>query len=172
MGIPAGHQAYLSYAIIHARMVIVLLSQSQEPVAFIGIIVISINYSFMPAICHKCGSLKQNPIQECSACHAIPRTEDELVMAFMLTDRFLDKEKMITAANMISSGRRIDFPPAVKAAVLAALQSARAQHRPQKPRLNRKGLGNYRHDCSNLISHFPPLASFSVGFNERQSKQL
>lgn len=85
----------------------------------------------MIAICHKCGSSKQNPIHACPDCCAVPEKDDDIVLAFMLTDRFLEKDKLGAAAKMIRSGQRIEFPPAVKVAVQAALQGGRAQRFPQ-----------------------------------------
>jgi outer membrane protein assembly factor BamD (BamD/ComL family) len=56
-----------------------------------------------------------------------PKNDDELAIAFMLTEQFLSKEKLSEASRLIKSGQKIVLPPHVKTAVLAALQSARSQ---------------------------------------------
>jgi hypothetical protein len=53
--------------------------------------------------------------------------EVELALAFMLTDQFLSKEKLAEASRLIKSGQRIELPPHIRTAVLAAIQSARTQ---------------------------------------------
>jgi hypothetical protein len=78
-------------------------------------------------------------MQPCTACSTVPRSDDDIALAFMLTDRYLDKEKLIAAAKMIRGGQRIELPPAVRTAVLAALQGARAQRSTQKQGIGAKG---------------------------------
>lgn len=56
-----------------------------------------------------------------------PKNDDELAIAFMLTEQFLSKEKLSEASRLIKSGQKIELPPHIKTAVLAALQSARSQ---------------------------------------------
>ena len=81
----------------------------------------------MIAICQKCGIQKAAPNQRCSSCSMVPKNDDELAIAFMLTDQFLPKEKLTEASRLIKSGQQIELPPHIRTAVLAALQSARTQ---------------------------------------------
>jgi len=81
----------------------------------------------MIAICHKCGTPKAAPNQRCGSCGGVPMNDDELALAFMLTDQFLPKEKLAEASRLIKSGQRIELPPHIRTAVLAAIQSARTQ---------------------------------------------
>ena len=81
----------------------------------------------MIALCYKCGLKKVSPVDICSSCKAAPKSDDDLVLAFMLTDRFLSKEKLIDTTKLLQSGQKISFPPDVRTAVLAALQTARTQ---------------------------------------------
>jgi hypothetical protein len=80
-------------------------------------------------------------MQACTGCHTVPQSDDDVALAFMLTDRFLDKDKLTAAAKMIRSGQRIELPPAVRAAVLAALQGARAQRPTQQQGIGARGWG-------------------------------
>jgi outer membrane protein assembly factor BamD (BamD/ComL family) len=68
----------------------------------------------------------------CTACRTVPQTDDDVVLAFMLTDSFIQKDKLIAVAQMIRSGQRIEVPPSVRVAVLTALQGARAQRPAQQ----------------------------------------
>jgi hypothetical protein len=79
------------------------------------------------AICNKCGTPKPAPNQRCGGCGGVPMNDDELALAFMLTDQFLPKEKLVDAARLIRSGQRIELPPHIRTAILAAIQSARTQ---------------------------------------------
>ena len=81
----------------------------------------------MIAICHKCGTPKAAPNQRCGSCGGVPVNDEELALAFMLTDQFLPKEKLAEASRLIKSGQRIELPPHFRTAVLAATQSARIQ---------------------------------------------
>ena len=94
----------------------------------------------MIALCHKCGSPKDNPINLCSACNTVPESDDDLALAFMLTDRFLDKPKLLAAAQMIRKGQKIELPPSVRAAVRAALQGARAQQQHSQQHVQGSGI--------------------------------
>ena len=69
----------------------------------------------------------------CISCKTVPQDDDDIALAFMLTDRFLDKEKLIKATQMIRGGQRIELPASVRTAVLAALQGARAQQASPAP---------------------------------------
>jgi hypothetical protein len=81
----------------------------------------------MITICYKCGSGKVAPIERCSSCGNSPTNDDELALAFMLTEQFLPKNKLAEASHLIKNGERIELPPQIRTAVLAAIQSARAQ---------------------------------------------
>ena len=122
----------------------------------------------MIAICHSCGSIKQNPIHSCPGCNSTPQTDDDIALAFMLTDRFLEKEKLIEAAKMIRSGQRIQLPPSVKAAVMAALQGARAQQPPQQQGISAKGWGIIAAIAAILFLIFHPWPHFQwASFRDR-----
>ncbi len=124
----------------------------------------------MIAICHRCGSVKQNPIHSCPGCNSTPQTDDDIALAFMLTDRFLEKEKLIEAAKMIRSGQRIQLPPSVKAAVMAALQGARAQQPPQQQGISAKGWGIIAAIAAILFLIFHPWPHFQwASFRDRVS---
>jgi hypothetical protein len=82
----------------------------------------------MIAICQKCGSPKTSHRQRCESCHGEPGNDDELALAFMLTDQFLSREKLAEASKRIKSGQRIALPPHIRAAVLAAIQGTRSPH--------------------------------------------
>ena len=88
----------------------------------------------MRAICHKCGVTKNAPQHPCGSCKATPKGDDELALAFMLSDRFLSEEKLVRASQLIKGGQRIQIPAHIKTAVLAGIQAARAQ----KPRRTRE----------------------------------
>jgi outer membrane protein assembly factor BamD (BamD/ComL family) len=81
----------------------------------------------MIAICHKCGTTKAAPIQRCGSCGGVPVNDDELALAFMLTDRFLPKEKLAEASRLLKSGQSITLPPQIRTAIQASIQAARAQ---------------------------------------------
>ena len=122
----------------------------------------------MIAICHSCGSVKQNPIHSCPGCNSTPQTDDDIALAFMLTDRFLEKEKLIEAAKMIRSGQRIQLPPSVKAAVMAALQGARAQQPSQQQGISAKGWGIIAAIAAILFLIFHPWPHFQwASFRDR-----
>jgi len=70
---------------------------------------------------------KPAPIQRCGSCGCVPMGDDELALAFMLTGQFLPKEKLAEASGLIKTGQRIQLPPQIRTAVLAAIQSARTQ---------------------------------------------
>lgn len=91
----------------------------------------------MTAICHRCGIPKAAPNQRCTAvsCGCVPLSDDELALAFMLTDQYLSKEKLEEASRLIKDGQRIELPPHIKTAVLAAIQSAQ---------ISRSGAGQNR----------------------------
>ncbi len=79
----------------------------------------------MVAICHKCGALKSVPAQKCGACGCGPVNDDDLALAFMLTDRFLSQEKLAEIGHLIRDGKRFELPPHIRTAVRAAIESAR-----------------------------------------------
>ena len=81
----------------------------------------------MIAICYKCGSTKSTAVEPCKSCSAVPRNYNELALSLMLTDRFLQREKLMKAARSLRNGQPISLPPEVKAAVLGALQGVRSK---------------------------------------------
>lgn len=99
------------------------------------------SYSF--ALCHKCGAQKKAPLQTCWSCGSKPVTDEELALAFMLTNQFLPEDKLETAAQLIRSGKRIELPPNIRAAVLAAIQTGRAQEQSTQKTGHRKVLGMF-----------------------------
>lgn len=116
--------------------------------------------STMIAVCYKCGSPKSDPVQPCAVCKTIPNTDAEIALAFMLTDRFLDKEKLFEAAQMIRGGHRIELPPSVRAAVLAALQGERARRQAQQKGIGAKRWGIITTIASILFMIFHPWPHF------------
>lgn len=88
--------------------------------------------------------------------------DDELALAFMLTDQFLPKEKLAEASRLIKSGQRIELPPHIRTAVLAAIQSARTQQAaPQKGQgLGLRGWGILAGIAAILFLIFHPLPHY------------
>ena len=79
----------------------------------------------MIAICQKCGSRNRQPTQQCWNCGNKPKTDDEIALAFMLSDKILETEKLLTAEEYIKSGKPVKLPPHIKPFVLAAIKTAR-----------------------------------------------
>jgi len=124
----------------------------------------------MIAICHRCGSVKQNPIHSCPGCDSAPQTDEDITLSFMLTDSFLEKEKLIKAAKTIRSGQRIQLPPSVRAAVLASLKEARAQQPPQQQGISAKGWKIIAAIAAVLLLIFHPWPHFQrASFRDRVS---
>jgi hypothetical protein len=66
-------------------------------------------------------------MNKCVSCRIVPNGEDEIALAFMLTDKFLDQQRLLEASRLIKSGQSIQLPPAAKAAVMAALEGAKVR---------------------------------------------
>ncbi|RYZ83580.1 MAG: hypothetical protein EOP04_19715, partial [Proteobacteria bacterium] len=81
----------------------------------------------MIAVCHKCGSAKAEPILRCVSCKFIPASDEDLALAFMLTDRFLSPDKLDLAAHLIKKGQPFDLPPNIKSDVIATIRASRTQ---------------------------------------------
>lgn len=59
----------------------------------------------------------------------------------MLSEQFLPREKLVDAANVIRSGQQISFPPAMQAAVVAAMATAKAKAKAAQANQGSPGLG-------------------------------
>ena len=81
----------------------------------------------MISICHKCGETKPAPASRCSSCGVLPESDDELALSFMLTEKFLSRDKLVEAAKLLRSGQTIQLPPDVRSAVIASIHAARNQ---------------------------------------------
>jgi len=84
----------------------------------------------MASICPACGSRKSEPFQTCPQCGKIPRTDDDVALAMMLSDNFLPPEKLEAAARAIKAGQKLELPPTMRAAVLSAMKVARKKSAP------------------------------------------
>ena len=56
------------------------------------------------AICWKCGGEKLGAFLSCPSCRADPKSEDELVLSFCLTDRFTSEEELSEYQTSIREG--------------------------------------------------------------------
>jgi hypothetical protein len=83
----------------------------------------------MIAICYECGAAKQDPLSGCDACHTVPILDEDLALSLMLSEQFLSREKLVEASRAIAAGQKIALPPHVRAAMLAAIQTARLGER-------------------------------------------
>jgi hypothetical protein len=119
----------------------------------------------MNAICHNCGSPKQNPMQTCDACQKIPQTEDEIAIAFMLTVGVLGKDRLMELSTRIRNGRSMASPQFGKTVGSNAFQDPRV-HQHCAPRqtagrpLRRRGVGMKTWGISAAIAFFLLLLLF------------
>ena len=56
------------------------------------------------AVCWKCGGEKPGAFLPCASCRADPKTEDELILSFCLTDRFTSDEELAEYQSSIRKG--------------------------------------------------------------------
>ena len=104
-------------------------------------------------------------MQKCIACHAVPQTDDDIALAFMLTDSLLDPNQLIKAAQMIRGGQRIELPQSLKASLLANLQGRRARQN-----IGAKGWGIIVAIAAILILIFHPWPHFQwAAYNDNLS---
>lgn len=64
------------------------------------------------AVCVKCGNIKYGALVACEACGLTPSSEIDLAYSFVLTDHYLDVEKLHSiSAHMMRGGPRPSLPP-------------------------------------------------------------
>jgi len=77
------------------------------------------------AVCFKCGETKWGAFNDCEQCHAIPKTDDELMLSLAFTDHYFERDKLQQIGREIKAGRTPQLADAWKEQLAPAIQEAK-----------------------------------------------
>lgn len=83
----------------------------------------------MTCLCFHCGTRKLHPMAICGVCHATPGNDDEIALSTLLTEQFLDAEKMETVTQALLDGRKVPMPDELKELLLRGVRRAEAMRK-------------------------------------------
>ena len=79
------------------------------------------------AYCFSCGAEKVSPIAVCGSCQATPKTENELVLALILSDEISTRAQLVHFAYEIRSHLHLSAPDSLTAKARAAARDPKYQ---------------------------------------------
>jgi hypothetical protein len=88
------------------------------------------------AVCFNCGEFKIGAFTTCHACNAAPRTKDDLVLSFAMTEHYFDPPTLEDMAATIKRGETITLDEESRRGLLEYLEEDNSLDlfiRPEEP---------------------------------------